>query len=123
MSQPSAGAVAKAEEVDLQWRGENGWPGMIWDDGSRPHQWPGALEDRIRRIALALDAFAREREAAVWEEAAKRFGQCAEMARQAAEECGSSGYWAREGAYRAYKHVEAACREESAHAAEARRTG
>lgn len=59
----SAGAVAKAKETPLLDRCEH-------PDASPAHNWPCALCIR-ERFALALDAFAREREAAVWEEAAK----------------------------------------------------
>ena len=72
-----------------------------------------------------LKVFAREREAAGWEEAAKRWETCAGMARSQPQETDSHGYWAREGAYRAYKHVAEMCRIETVElrVAEARRTG
>lgn len=64
-------------------------------------------------IVAAMEEYAAERERATWEAAAQRFGTCATVSRERKEEVDSPGYWAREGAYRAYKHVEAACMEEA----------
>src|SRR3990167_1985969 len=64
---PSAGAVARAEEIVNAWCD---YPGLA-DSIGPSLDGIGAVSALQAAIALALDAFARGREAAVWEEAAK----------------------------------------------------
>ena len=66
---PSAGAMARREV--LEWDGIEQAAG-----GSTRMPWEEQRERLIGRMAVALDAFAREREAAVWEEAAKVLDKC-----------------------------------------------
>ena len=82
----------------------------------RCNAMPDDLEWLLEYVTSALDA---ER-AKVWEEAAKRFAECAVIARQAEQEPDSPAYWAHEGMYRAYKHAESIATQES-RAAEVRR--
>src|SRR3990167_8838763 len=65
---PSAGAVARAEEI-------MGWYPLSLQ---RPWSEDAPEYDEQWRLAVAreLDRFAREREAAVWEEAAKVLDKC-----------------------------------------------
>ena len=66
MTEPSVAAVAKALETTQHDQADVSWPDTGWGRCT-----PWHLCGLCTAVALALDAVAREREAAVWEEAAK----------------------------------------------------
>ena len=66
MTTPSTAAVAKALETTQHDRWDVPWPDTGWGRCT-----PGHLCGLCTEVAFALDTTVREREAAVWEEAAK----------------------------------------------------
>src|SRR3990167_7399450 len=99
---PSAGAVAKRLFARFVYDDDDALGGEVTFTRS-------AMKQLREDIALALDAFAREREAAVWEAAAIRAHDMAIMAKAAGD---IQGYYAASTLYDSY----------SARAAEARKT-